>query len=58
MSYVRQWTATRSGASIRIKGVNSNGEPVNFKAATIFGPDQRNTYPTAQDEQGRFHNLT
>ena len=55
--YIKKWSATRSGASVRIKGVDEKGEPVTIKTDQIHGPDDRNDHPTAQDERGIYHNL-
>lgn len=54
---IRNWSATRSGAAIRVRGFDENGDAVTIKTAVIHSPDHHNTYPTAQCEKGLYHDL-
>lgn len=54
---ISKWSATRSGASVRIKGIDEKGEPVTIKTDAVYGPVDGHPYATAQDERGVYHNL-
>ncbi|WP_454278938.1 hypothetical protein [Sphingomonas sp. Marseille-Q8236] len=54
---IRNWSATRSGANIRIRGFDANGDAITIKCSVIHSPDHHNTHPTACCENGLYHDL-
>lgn len=54
---IRNWSATRSGANIRIRGIDENGDAITIKCSVIHSRDHHNDHPTAQCEKGLYHDL-
>lgn len=57
MAKIRDWHVIRSGAAMRVKGIDEAGLPITIKTSMIHAAGNDRLHPTAQDERGQYHDL-